>query len=379
MKVEITDDSVFNALSSKDLQSYLLSNDWVCVKRVDNTFSIWELDGTGQKHRIWLPEDNELGDFSQAMGRTIKTLATSEQRSQLDLLEDIDTLTIGDVVRVRVFDPMNTRSSSLPFEYGLSVIQRAKNLVIAGACATLEKKALFPARKEAQVTEYGKKLRLGQTERGSFITKIISPIAIKQKEIFDIVPFERQAVVTMLEGLDALHYIATGITKSGTFHPEAFEEAISQGVSALLCEAVTGDEYENCFQQTEIDVSWFCNELINKPTINRTHLSFSKEMMPFIKKAAENFHEKEPEELFVEGYVIALDRAESKSDGLITVLHTDNCGNKRKIKVKLHASDYKNATDAHRDGLQIECKGNVIKNGRSSVIYNPENFNIIAE
>jgi hypothetical protein len=379
MKVEITDDKVFNALSPKDLQNYLISKDWQCIKKVDNTFSIWELINNELKYKIWLPEDYTLGDFSHAMSRTIKTLAIAENRSQLELLEDIDTLTIGDVVRVRTFDPMNTNSSSLPFEYGLSVIQRARNLVIAGACATVEKKALFPARKYSQVADYSKTLRLGQTERGSFITKIISPIEIKQKEIFNIAPFERQSIITMLEGLDALHYVANETIKRGRFYFEPFEETVSHGVSALLCEAVTGELYEQGYQQTEINVSWFYNELINKPTINKTHLLFSTNMMPYIREAAYKFYEKEPEDLIIEGYVITLDREKSKGDGIITILHIDDYGKKRKIKAKLYEHDYNNATDAHRDGLPIECKGSITKEGRSFVVNYPENFHVVVE
>ncbi len=377
MKVEITDDKIFNALSPKDLRSYLLSKDWKCAKQVDKTFSIWELNAEGQKYRIWLPEDYNLGDFSHAMSRTIKTLAIAESRSQLELLEDIDTLTLGDVIRVRTFDPMNKTSSSLPFEYGVSVIQRAKSLVIAGACATVEKKALFPARKYSQVAEYSKTLRLGQTERGSFITKVISPIAIKQKQI-DIDPFERQSIITMLEALDALHYVANETIKRGRFYFESFEEVVSQGVSALLCDAVTGELNEQGYQQTEINVSWFYNELINKPS-TKTHLLFDSNMMPYIKEASNKFYERNPEDFFAEGYIIALHREKQEGDGVITILNFDDFGKKRKIKIKLHEQDYNTAINAHKDGLPIECKGSIEKEGRSSIIDYPDNFHVVSE
>jgi hypothetical protein len=90
MKVEITDDKVFNSLSPKDLRNYLISKDWQCIKQVDTTFSIWELNIFENKYRVWLPEDCSLGDFSHAMARLIKRLAIAENRSQLELLGDIE-------------------------------------------------------------------------------------------------------------------------------------------------------------------------------------------------------------------------------------------------------------------------------------------------
>lgn len=386
MKVEITDEGVFSKLSPKNLRNYLSSKDWQCIKQIENTFSIWDTQAEEQKYRVWLPEDTELGDFSLAMARTIKTLAIFESRSQLDLLEDIDTLAIGDVVRVRTFDPLNSGSNSLPFDYGLALIQRAKNLVIAGACATLEKKALFSAKKHSQVSDYSKTLRLGQTERGSFITKIISPIKLENQsnnvELFDVVPnipFERQSIVTMLEGLDALHCVANETSRRGSFSFEPFEEVVSHGVSVLLCEAVAGDITAHGYQQTEIDVSWFYNELINKPLINKTHLSFDSRMMGFIKEAAKRFRETEPENLEIEGYIIKLDREKQQGDGVVTILQVDDFGMKKRFKVKLCEQDYNSATEAHKEGCLINCSGSVEKEGRSSFISYPNNFRVIEE
>jgi hypothetical protein len=386
MKVEITDDGVFNKLSPKHLRNYLISKDWQCIKQIENTFSIWDIQAEEQKYRVWLPEDTELGDFSLAMARTIKTLAVFESRSQLDLLEDIDTLAIGDVVRVRTFDPQNKNSNSLPFEYGLSLMQRAKSLVIAGACASIEKKSLFPAKKHKKVDDYSKTLRLGQTERGSFITKIISPIAVdginRMGSVFDInmneTPFERQSIVTMLKGLDALHNIASETTKRGHFYFEPFEEAVSEGVSVLLCDAVTGETCYQGYQQTDIDVAWFYNEIISKPSINKTHLSFEANMMQYIKEAANKFREKQPENLLIEGYIITLDRQELFGDGVITILQIDNT-KKRRFKIRLCERDYKIATEAHRDGLFVECSGRITQEGRSSFINYPDNFRVIED
>lgn len=90
MNVEILDDEMISQLIPLEIQRYLLANHWQEIYRKDGVFSIWENTGkSGDKLRVWLPLDVTLGDYSVAVGRLIRTISQAENRSQLQLIEDL--------------------------------------------------------------------------------------------------------------------------------------------------------------------------------------------------------------------------------------------------------------------------------------------------
>jgi hypothetical protein len=58
-------------------------------------------------------------------------------------------------------------------------------------------------------------------------------------------PFERRAIETLMQGLGTLQQVALETEKKGTFYFERFQEVVSEGVSANLCEAVIGGKSED--------------------------------------------------------------------------------------------------------------------------------------
>jgi len=383
MKVDILDHNIFDSLNPQDLENYLINNNWDKAKTIHNEVSIWENNINGNKFRVWLPLNNNFADFSISIKRVIKTLSQLEDRSQLEILEDFYTVNIGDVVRVRSYDILNKADSTLEINDGLLLIKRAKDMLLSAACATIEPKPVFPSRKPIKVEDFAKKLRLGQTEHGSYIIKLISPITVVESnqhvipEFPEKQPFERLSIITLMNSLNALKKVSEETFKRGRFYFEPFNEIVVEGVSANLCDAITGLNEKTNYTPIEVGVSW--SYIPIEKHINEK-VEFPLEVMPYISEASRQFHEKNPEDNFVlEGNVTKLHREnQKKGNGIITVVCIIE-GKKRRVKVELYENDYDIAIEAHKEGLEIYCSGQMIKEGNSFKLNNPSNFKLLQE
>ncbi|MEN8221435.1 MAG: hypothetical protein ABFS56_34870 [Pseudomonadota bacterium] len=381
MKVDITDKATLEALNPSSIEKYLISLQWREVKRIDGEASWWTKFDGKEYSRILLPLDSNLGDFALSMSHVVSRLAKFENRSQLEILEDFDTVAIGDVIRIKGQDILNRNTSTLPFSEGILLIQQAKNLILAGARTVIEKKSLFAHRQPSEVSTYLKNIRLGQTERGSYVMKFISPL-LPSKQLTipnlpnDELPFERRAIQSLMQGLKSLQQVALETEKKGTFYFERFQEVVSEGVSANLCEAVIGDKDNPVFKPLAVNVSW--SSLYPMTSSICDNVSFQVDIMPHIAKAATLFRERTPKEVKLEGYVIKLERSKPHGAGIITVF--DRALDKKcKVKIELNESDYEMAVQAHKNGGGISCQGELIKKGNSYQLSNPINFVVSKE
>ena len=108
------------------------------------------------------------------MGDLLQVLAAMEGRSQLQILRDLQVMG-ADVIRLRLVDA-ELADATVPLNEGAVFIERARDLMLAVACAAVTPRASYPSRKPGQAIDYIRKARLGQTEPGSFIVTILSPV-----------------------------------------------------------------------------------------------------------------------------------------------------------------------------------------------------------
>jgi hypothetical protein len=191
-------------------------------------------------------------------------------------------------------------------------------------------------------------------------------------------PFERRAIETLMQGLGTLQQVALETEKKGTFYFERFQEVVSEGVSANLCEAVIGGKSEDgaTYKPLVVTVSWSYNYPITSHIPDS--VSFPVNIMPYIAKAATRFRETNPEDVKLEGYVIKLERSKQYGTGIVTVSGIIE-GRKYKVKIELSESDYEIAVLAHQTWNEISCLGELIKEGNYYRLYNPMNFQIVRD
>ena len=101
MRVAVQDRETLSALKPIEMMAYLRANGWQQESDCAGKSSLWILrEGSGTEFDVTLPARRELGDYALRMAEVLETLADAEQRSQLDVLRDVQTTT-ADLIRVR--------------------------------------------------------------------------------------------------------------------------------------------------------------------------------------------------------------------------------------------------------------------------------------
>lgn len=171
MKVRITDKSSFEALRPLDVAAYVRSTGWRLTGFWGTDASVW----SSAEREIVLPEHTQFADFALRMAEVVAALAEVEKRSQLELFRDL-TMAAADVVRVRVASPL-AADGSVGLDEGVMLFNSAREMILSAARATVSPRPYFRSRLPGEAEEYLRKVRLGQTERGSYVATIVCPVS----------------------------------------------------------------------------------------------------------------------------------------------------------------------------------------------------------
>jgi hypothetical protein len=380
MKATIRDQETLKTVRPLELVSYLRAQGWRQVSELDDKSALWEKPcrDHNQSEEVVLPLRQEVGDFALRVSEVLRTLEHVEHRSQLEILRDLLTSS-SDLIRVRASAAQAT-SGSIPLDLGVKFVEEARDLMLAAACSAVDPRAYYARRKPAQANEYLSRVRMGQTERGSYVLTILSPVppSLRAAELSDAAPsepFERKVSQTLASALSAARVAAQRATVTGDVQP--FREAVAVGVSANLCDALVGLGRVSSTEGIELSISWSRN----RPLMGhvRSNFLFSPDMVPVFEEASRVFKETGTrEDVEIEGFVIDLHRDEGAPTGrvVVTALIDEDI---RKIAIELDESEYGAALRAHAEERSIRCTGDLVKQGRMYHLVNPGHLDVVAE
>lgn len=141
MNVVIRDKNALAALRPTDVALYLRSRAWESRLLVSGHSSVWSLSAGGEAFEVVLPSSTDLRDYALRLGELLNVLAVVEDRSQEQIYRDLLTAS-ADVLRIRIADPASS-DGTLLLEEHVQVAQKARDLVLAAACATTERIRLY--------------------------------------------------------------------------------------------------------------------------------------------------------------------------------------------------------------------------------------------
>ena len=377
MRAIITDQSAIEAISPIDLASYLRSRGWRrdCETESDLAQTwIWEF-GNGEQVDAIIPQDRLLRDFRRRVAETLQTLAVIEHRSQLEIFSDIQQVST-DVIRWRWIQD-SADDGTVPLEQGQQFISQIRSQLLAAACSAVHPQQFFASRKPPQATEYLRQARLGQSERGSYVVTVHSPVPpmINMEGFQDESdPFERRVTLTLQNALQALRVVASDAVTSDIRSTEKLSE---RGISANLCESVAAMlGMEKSRRDVEVGFSFATSRPASGNTSQVTR--FSTEFAPIIGEIGKALRESATREDFeLIGFVTDLSRGPHQSKG-IAVVQGPIDENFRRVEMEVGTSDYDTVlTIAHRDRLMIRCEGELQKvKGKSYRLLNARGFEI---
>jgi hypothetical protein len=355
---------IIMSLRPTEISMYLRAKGWVRTFTYENNYgSIWSFTSpSGEEVEVILPEDTQLRDYRLRMIELFNTLEIVENRPKLSIVHDI-SVSGADVIRFRI-SSSEANSGTIPLMQATSLTKGVETALLAAACATILPKSYFPRMSYNEAKDYLSGCKMGQSERGSYVLTVLSPVApslMTQGSLFpeyeDEDAFERRVLYTLFNGLHKLKQaLATGTV-------EAIEETVNSGVSANLCEALTLMQPNNDAGELEIGVSWAPIRPLRKQ-VPAQRVKFSKDVFPLLVECVKYLRQTAPIEGYeMRGYVRKLESTDANQGGRASVIAVLE-GKPININMELPASSYKIAVSAHATNSLLCCSGTLEKEGK---------------
>lgn len=373
--------TLLGALQPLDVASYLRTHGWRLEMAIGEKGSLWlnTLDGSGDEADVTLPLRRDLADYTLRMADLVQVLVRVEARPRSEVVADLLT-TGSDLIRVRA-PARSAAGGSLGLTTAVAFAENARDLILAAACAAVVKRSYYATKKATKATEYLSRVRMGQTELGSYVLTILSPVAPALLPVNELPfgpdgpePFERLVTRTLSSGLIALQFAARQAASSGGM--DAFESVVTQGVSANLCDAVAGLETASPGEGVEISITWSRSRPLSVPLPSR--IFFGSDSIQFIKEAAQRFKETVlAENTELEGFVTKLVRGPREQSGAITLEGLVD-GELRRVNMELREDTYTEAVKAHEGRFRVLCEGDLKKERGTFRLQDPRHFRILS-
>jgi hypothetical protein len=368
------DIDVLKKINPCDCESYLELKLWNKIGVMPNKASIWEKLINDQLIGVWIPINSEMQDYVNRMIELVELLSKIENRALESIIADI--LNVGmDTIIITLFQ--NKPDSNLSLINASELMKKSVNMVAAAAQAVMQPKAYYSSKYPKEVNGLLNEIKLGHTERGSFIISLHLPITPQLKELpfSDIQsqesPFGRKVIAKIAE----LAPLAIRAANNRSFGE--FSEAIPLGLSANFCEALA-DISKICGDDgVKFSFAWS----ITRPTNNNLNNEFF--ITPYIggilRDAAKNIRETNPvTDSEISGYVIRLDSEDTNNAGDIIV--KDILPEKpRNISIKLDATNYQKAIIAHQNNSRITLYGDLDLSNKTYILTNVSRFELEQE
>ena len=370
MTTNLQDPKVLRAVSPLALSAYARSVGWAKIEEYGEYSDVY----TGlQLPEIVVPRTQRLGDYAQVVARLIAIFAHAAEVDEVQLYNDL-VVADRDVTRVRASN--GDSDGTVDLEQGVALVNGSRDMMLAAACSLHNPRPVYRAGANREANEFMRRARLGQTETGSFVLTILSPVVPPQvqaplladMELSDD-PVERQITLRLAQALSATRRATSKAMGGDT---DAFSEAVSEGTSANLCEALV--QVIESFPSVDISTTWARTRPLRSA---RESVQFADSDALFLREAARSFRSREPRlgvTLF--GSVRMLRRDYSETDGTVT-LRASIDGRVQSVIVALSQFDYNRASQANVEQVPISIEGDLELFGQRWRLLNPRNVDII--
>lgn len=362
-------------LSPLNIATYLQQKGWQREDAFAGDASYWRMKTDRGLCEVLVPFNIKYGDYALRLAEAVALIANVEQRPPEQVLSDL-LMGSSDLFRLRVSSPA-AQDGTLPLELGVHLIEHAQGLMSAAACSALRPAAQIPSRRPNEAQEYLRGLRLGQTEKGSFVLTIQSPIPPQLSGQLSLLPdleqpFARRVTMALAKGLEAVSFAVTRtLSTSSVVH---FSEFIVSGLSANLCDAIAGLISETGAERLELGLTW--STVRPAPRDLPTKFTFDRSVPDILREGSRWLRETSPRNDFeLSGLVTALRRDDVQGPGLVTVTGLVD-GSLRKVQVSLEGQDYDFAVRAHKDFLPVRMEGELVRESRAMLLRNARSIGL---
>lgn len=356
------------SLSVEALTGYLAGTGWSKLRTTDR-LTLWQ-SASDPAAEVTVPTTSDYADFPLRVFEVLSGIARVEGKDVHQALRSV-RLGVADVWRIRLLGD-GAAGGTIPVSTGGAILEGARRMARYAAQAALGPRAGFGPSMPSLVGRYLEAARFGQTEQGSYVFTVHSPLFRLERDPQG-EPFERRVVQGLSRSLRAI---------SADADPAAL---VDEGVSWNLCRSIS-DVVEAHGDGVSFGFSFAGAVPLTTPELARTPVEFTGEDLPRLDSvsSALRVHDETPEFL-LRGFVSRLQRdAETtlppdlRGDGLIVVWGEVN-GEHKNVRVSLDPKRYSRATEAHDLTYPVTIRGKLVRRGRYLYMEEVSYFRVIAE
>ena len=359
MKVSIRDKDALLAVSSAALSAHARAAGWSRQEPYRVHSDIYVGEGLPE---IIVPHTERLGDYATVVSTLIETFAEVADQDQPTVYRDLVTAD-RDVIRIRIDDEDD---DSVAVEDAVDFLGGARDLLRAAACSLREARPLYRTGANRWATNLVRRIRLAQTEQGSFVVVLLSPVVSDDA----VVPIERRLVQRVAEALAAVRSV-TKVVGDGDERP--FARLVENGLSANLCEALV--RLIGPFPALDVSVAWARTRSMASA---RTTVQFRSGDTAMLKEAARMLRNRRPRPgVRLQGFVARLKRKGAEGGTVFVQAVIDK--QTASVAAVLKRTDYERAVQAHRDHARVVLKGDAERAGQRWHLLNARLVEIVGE
>ncbi len=363
------------SIGLRAVHAYLSANGWVREGPWSATADLYGWPQVEGEVAI-VPASEEYADYGTRIYQIAGQIAGVQGRTRGEVLTDL-ALAEWDLVRLRL--PSEFADDTVRLTDGAAVLAEARKLLLAAACSTERPRRMYRAGKHKRASKYLGGVRLGHSERGSYVISLLSPVAPSLRENGLLLapgdPFERRVTRQLVSGLRASRQALDRVNRGAADIAE-FDRRLDEGISANLCDSIAS--LTEAGQGLEISVSW----ALTRPdpeAQERVSVSFRPPDIAALREAGRALaarQERTDEE--IEGYVSRLSRGKADPEGVATI---KACVDRRMASVRavFDPEDYRTITRAHESRLSVSLVGDLHREGQRWRLRNPRDLTVIED
>lgn len=324
------------------------------------------------RSELLLPTSPQVRDFVRRMAELVDDLAEAERRMSSDVLTDL-SLAPFDVIKVR--SPDADKYGSVRLSTGIDLHEEARNIVLAAASAAASPvpRKSWRGRRPEEVDAYLENVRLGQTQRGSFVLTMLSPWDFSPGSTLPLdlgePNFGRRVTRSLARALTATK---NALLRSVTEGVSPMVEAYREGVSANLYNALAKIAREG--DGVDLSLDWSPTQ----PEPEAIKISLNREDAVILSEAARVLASEEPEPgATLIGSVAVIAEAPERFNGEATLVTLID-GKPRKVRVMFGANDREKIYDAAKEKLWVRVVGDLQREKQRLVLLSPRDITIVA-
>lgn len=350
---------------------------WHPVGSFRETVEYWELDSArrtfGAPDEIIVPIDPATSDFRSLLTRAERSLDALYGPQLRNIARMIEAMIKFDLDEVLLRRETPDLSGLIDWAGGNSMIQGARELLIASAKTTSKPRRRFANADTTIAEEFLSACRMGQTQIGSYIVTALTPTHGKFATSRSAKPGGKKGPV--FEGRDITHTLVRALEASTAAileahsgaEPASFESYVPHGVSLELVRAlrqVVSNEVESSVSVEIRHEDVLLDDA--RPTIREFAFTPSDSLV--LTQAEKYFEESPaPRAAALSGEVILLKNSARGAEHQIKLRAIVN-GAARTTTVTLTPEQYEEALRAHQDQVRLSIRGELELRSRSSVI-----------